>query len=48
MSERPSIFPSITPDGDGESEPFVDDTYSEAELDRMDGNGTKELIQGDE
>jgi hypothetical protein len=28
-----TIFPSILPDG----ESFIDDTYSRAELDRMDG-----------
>ena len=34
-----SIFPSITPD----NEPFVDDSYSKAELDRMDGNELQSL-----
>ena len=39
------VFPSILP---GRDEPFVDDEYSAAELDRMDGNGPKRLIDGDE
>lgn len=29
------VFPSILP---GRDEPFVDDSYTEAELERMDGN----------
>jgi hypothetical protein len=33
------IFPSILPDG----ESFVDDTYSRAELDRMDGRELQSL-----
>ena len=34
------IFPSIVP---GRDEPFVDDKYSAAELDRMDGNELQSL-----
>lgn len=34
------IFPSILPDSDDE---FVDDSYSRAELDRMDGNELQRL-----
>ena len=34
------IFPSIVP---GRDEPFVDDSYSAAELDRMDGNELQSL-----
>ena len=34
------IFPSIVP---GRDEPFVDDEYSAAELDRMDGNELQSL-----
>ena len=34
------IFPSIVP---GRDEPFVDDEYSRAELDRMDGNELQSL-----
>jgi hypothetical protein len=33
------IFPSILPDG----ESFIDDTYSQAELDRMDGRELQSL-----
>lgn len=40
MSQRPSLFPSIIP---GEDEPFVDDSYSATELDRMDGNELQSL-----
>jgi hypothetical protein len=32
MPERPTLFPSITPD----NEPFIDDSYQRAELERMD------------
>ena len=34
------VFPSILP---GRDEPFVDDSYSTAELDRMDGNELQSL-----
>lgn len=34
------IFPSIIPDSDDE---FVDDSYSAAELDRLDGNALQSL-----
>ena len=34
------VFPSILP---GRDEPFVDDKYSRAELDRMDGNELQSL-----
>ena len=34
------IFPSIVP---GRDEPFVDDSYSAAELDRMDGRELQSL-----
>lgn len=40
MSQRPSVFPSILPDTD---EPFVDNSYSRAELERMDGNELQSL-----
>jgi len=41
MSNNPTrVFPSIIPDSDEE---FVDDTYSAAELDRMDGNELQSL-----
>jgi len=34
------VFPSILPDSD---EPFADDSYTRAELDRMDGNELQSL-----
>lgn len=34
------VFPSILP---GKDDPFVDDKYSAAELDRMDGNELQSL-----
>lgn len=40
MSGRPSIFPSLIPDSDDE---FVDDSYTRAELDRMDGRELQSL-----
>jgi hypothetical protein len=44
VSNNPTrIFPSITPDDDGDPEPFVDDTYSAAELEAMDGNELQSL-----
>lgn len=40
MSGNPTrVFPSILPDG----EEFVDDTYSRAELERMDGRELQSL-----
>lgn len=41
MAERPSIFPSITPDN--EEEPFVDNTYNESELENLDGRELQSL-----
>jgi hypothetical protein len=44
MSNNPTrIFPSITPSDDGDPEPFVDDSYSRAELEQMDGNELQSL-----
>jgi len=39
------VFPSILP---GKDKEFVDDSYTEQELERMDGNGAKSLISGGE
>lgn len=36
----PDVFPSILP---GKDEPFVDDSYSAAELERMDGRELQSL-----
>lgn len=42
MSENPTrVFPSIIPEEDGGE--FVDDSYSRAELDRMDGRELQSL-----